>query len=43
MRKVRTEQREVEAQKKRAQEEADRLKEDEMAKVRKEKRALEQR
>lgn len=43
IRKVRAEQREVEAMKKRQAEEVDKLKEEEMNKLKKEKRALEQR
>ncbi len=43
LRKVKTEQRELEAQRKKAGEEVDRMKEDEMSKLRKEKKALEQR
>jgi len=41
LRKVKTEQRELEAQRKRANEDVDRMKEDEMSKLRKEKKALE--
>ena len=43
IRKLKVDQRDVEAQKKRTAEEVERLKEDEMGKVRKEKKALEQR
>ena len=43
IRKLKVEQRDVEAQKKRTSEEVERLKEEEMGKVRKEKKALEQR
>ena len=43
IRKLKVEQRELEAMKKRQQEEVERLKEEEMQKVRKERRALEQR
>ena len=41
MRKLKVDQREVDAQKTRTKEEVERLKEEEMGKVRKEKRALE--
>ena len=43
IRKLKVDQRDVEAQKKRTSEEVERLKEEEMGKVRKEKKALEQR
>ena len=43
IRKLKVDQRDVEAQKKRTSEDVERLKEEEMGKVRKEKKALEQR